>query len=241
MTAAVWPAWEAQRRRTLREALGVGVATGAYGVSFGAIATTGGLSVAQACALSVLVFTGASQFAFVGVVAGGGSPLSGAVTAVLLGTRNGLYGLRLAPLLGLRRRERPVGAHLVLDESTAVALAQPDLRAARLGFWATGLAVYALWNAATLAGAVGGASLGDPAAWGLDAAAPAAFVALLAPRLRGRIPWAVAVGAGLVALVLVPVAPAGVPVLAAALVAGVAGVSAASGVSGVSGVAGSRR
>jgi predicted branched-subunit amino acid permease len=211
--------WVARRRATARQALGVGVATGAYGVSFGAIATGSGLSVTQACALSVLAFTGASQFAFVGVTAVGGSPLSGAATAVLLGTRNALYGLRLTPLLGLRGARRAVGAHLVIDESTAVALGQPTERAARLGFWATGLAVYVLWNAATLLGAVGGEALGDPRALGLDAAVPAAFVALLAPRLRGRGPWALALTAAGLALVLVPVSPAGTPVLAAALAA----------------------
>lgn len=207
----------------LRTAAGVGVATGAYGVSFGALATAGGLTVAQACALSVLTFTGGSQFAFVGVVGAGGSPWSGAAAATLLGSRNGLYGLRLAPLLGLRRAWRALGAQLVIDESTAVALGQEESRSARLGFWATGLAVFVLWNAATLFGALAGARLGDPRTYGLDAAAPAAFIALLAPRLRGRSPWTVAALAALVALLLVPVAPVGVPVLAAALVAVAAG------------------
>ena len=216
--------WRDRRRAVTRQALGVGLATGAYGVSFGALATAGGLSVVQACALSVLVFTGASQFAFVGVVAAGGSPVSGAATAVLLGTRNGLYGLRLAGLLEARARlTRLVAAQVVIDESTAVALGQPEPRAARLGFWSTGLSVYVLWNLATLLGALGGSRLGDPEALGLDAAVPAAFVALLAPRLSGRLPWLVAVAAAAVALALVPAVPPGMPVLAAALVAVVAG------------------
>ena len=209
-----------------RTALGVGVATGAYGVSFGALATASGLSVTQACALSVLTFTGASQFAFTGVLAAGGSPLSGAATATLLGTRNALYGLRLSALLGARGAGRAVAAQLVIDESTAVALGQEERQAARLGFWATGAAVYLLWNLATLVGALAGAGLGDPRTYGLDAAVSAAFVALLAPRLRGRGPWAVALASAAVALLLVPAAPAGVPVLAAALVAVVAGLPA---------------
>lgn len=208
-----------RRRQVLRTSLSVGLATGAYGVSFGALATASGLSVLQACALSIVAFTGASQFAFVGVVAAGGGPLSGAATAALLGTRNALYGLRLSGLLGLRGGERLVGAQLVIDESTAVALGQEDESAARLGFWATGAAVFVLWNLATLVGGLGGTALGDPRRYGLDAAVPAAFVALLAPRLRGRTAWSTAVAAAGVALVLVPVAPAGVPVLAASLVA----------------------
>lgn len=215
--------WEELRRAAVRQAAGVGVATGAYGVSFGALATTGGLNVMQACALSALMFTGASQFAFVGVVAAAGNPLSGAATAVLLGSRNALYGLRLAGLLGVRRTHKAVAAQLVIDESTAVALGQPTGRSARLGFWATGLAVYLLWNAATFVGALGGDALGDPERYGLDAAAPAAFVALLAPRMRGRDAWLVGIAAAVVALAVVPVLPAGLPVLAAGLVAVVVG------------------
>jgi predicted branched-subunit amino acid permease len=214
---------EAARRAVLRQAMGVGVATGAYGVSFGALATAGGLSTLQACALSVLAFTGGSQFALVGVVASGGSPWAGAGAAVLLGVRNAFYGLRLARLLGRRGPSRAVAAHLVIDESTAVAIGQVTEPAGRLGFWATGSAVFAFWNLATLAGAVAGNALGDPATWGLDAAAPAAFLALLSPRLRARTDWLVALAAACVALALVAVTPPGIPVMAAALVAVIAG------------------
>ena len=216
--------WTVERRRVVRTALGIGTATGAYGVSFGALSTASGLTVTQTCALSVLVFTGASQFALVGVLGAGGSAGSGAATALLLGSRNALYGLRLAPLLELRGVRRLVGAQLVIDESTAVAVAQAEPRAARLGFWTAGLAVYVLWNAATLIGALAGDAIGDTRAYGLDAAVPAAFLALVAPRLRGREPWAVALAAAAIALLAVPVVPVGAPVLLAALVAIVAGV-----------------
>ena len=217
------PAWPAQRAAIVRTALGVGVATGAYGLSFGALGTASGLSVTQTCALSVLMFTGGSQFALVGVIGGGGNALSGAMTAVLLGSRNALYGARLASLLRLRGSRRLLAAQLVLDESTAVALAHEDggARAGRLGFWATGLAVFVLWNLATLIGAVAGQAIGDPRDLGLDAAIPAAFLALLAPRLRDRASWSVAAGAAAVAVVVVPLVPAGVPVLVAALFAAV--------------------
>jgi predicted branched-subunit amino acid permease len=204
----------------LRDALGVGVATGAYGLSFGAIGVAGGLSVLQTCATSVLIFTGASQFALVGVLAAGGGPVPAAVAAVLLGTRNAMYGPHLSAMLRLRGLRRLVGAHLVLDESTAVALAHEDDRQGRaLAFWATGLAVFTLWNLATLVGALAGQALGDPRALGLDAAGPAAVLALLWPRLTRPASRALAVGAALLALLLVPVVPAGLPVVAAALVA----------------------
>ena len=200
------------------------MASGAYGVSVGALGVAAGLSVTQTCALSVLMFTGGSQFALVGALGGGGSQLSGALSAVLLGARNGVYGVRLAPLLRVRGAQRLLAAHLVIDESTAVALGGEvqGVRAGRLGFWATGLSVFVLWNAATLLGALAGSEVGDPRDFGLDAAAPAAFLAMLAPRLRDRQTWTIAVVAALVALAVVPLVPAGVPVLVAALVPAVA-------------------
>jgi predicted branched-subunit amino acid permease len=202
------------RVAVVRDAVGIGVATGAFGLSYGAVATAAGLSVLQTCALSVLMFTGASQFALVGVVGAGGTALAGALTALLLGSRNALYGLRLAPLLRVRGARRAAAAQLVIDESTAMALAR-----GRPGFWATGVAVFVCWNAGSLVGALGGAALADPRALGLDAAGPAAFVALLAPRLDGRAARRLAVVAGIVALLAVPLTPTGVPVLLAAAVA----------------------
>ncbi len=207
----------AERRRIDRDALGVGIAVGAYGASFGAVATAAGLSVPQACALSLLAFTGGSQFALVAVLGGGGSAAAGVGSALLLGSRNTLYAVRLAGLLG--RRRRAVTAMLVIDESTAMAVAQPGPATGRRAFFATGLAVYVLWNGATLLGALGAAALGDPRDLGLDAAIPAAFLALLAPRLRGARPAVVAVTAGLLTLAVVPWLPVGLPVLLAGLAA----------------------
>lgn len=218
-----------ERRAIVRDSLGVGVATGAYGVGFGAVSVAAGLSVAQTCALSLLVFTGASQFALVGVVAAGGAPLSGALTALLLGTRNTLYGLRMAPLLRFTGLRRVGAAHVLIDESTAMAVTRETTAAARLGFLTTGISIFVLWNLATLVGAVAGNEIGDPRTYGLDAAVGAAFLALLWPRLRGRRNQLVAAAAAVVALATVPVVPAGVPVLAAAAVALLAGVLAKDG------------
>lgn len=211
------------RRSIVRDGVAVGVATGAYGLSFGAIAVAAGLDVWQTCALSLLMFTGASQFAMVGVLASGGAPVAGAATALLLGLRNGLYALRLAPLLAWTGWRRVAAAHLVIDESTAMSVNRSSTPAARTGFLATGVSVFVLWNLATLVGAVAGQSLGDPRDYGLDAAVGGAFLALLWPRLRSRTNQLVAVLSVAVALGLVPLTPSGFPVLAAGVVALVVG------------------
>jgi predicted branched-subunit amino acid permease len=177
-------------------------------------------------ALSLLMFSGGSQFAAIGVIGAGGAIGAVVGTAGLLGARNGLYGVQVAPMLGAHGWRTLLAAHLTIDESTAVGTAQPTSRAARAGFWWTGAGVFVLWNACTLLGALLGDALGDPRRYGLDAAAAAAFLALLWPRLHGSgagTAGVVAAAAAVVALVLTPVVPAGVPVLAAAVVAVLAG------------------
>ena len=213
-----------ERSGIIRDGLAVGVATGAYGIGFGAVAVSSGLTVVQTCALSLLMFTGASQFALTGVVAAGGAPMSGAATALLLGTRNTLYGLRMAPLLQWRGWRRVGAAHVLIDESTAMSVNRDSTAAARLGFLTTGLSVFVLWNLATAVGAVAGEAVGDPRTFGLDAAVGAAFLALLWPRLKDRRNILVGVLAAAVALSMVPVTAPGVPVLAAGGVAVLVGV-----------------
>lgn len=212
------------RAAVVRDALGIGVATGAYALSFGAISTAAGLSLLQTVALSVLMFTGASQFALVGVVGAGGSVWAGAATAALLGSRNALYGLRLASLLDARGWRRFAASHFVIDETTAMAIARERPVESRLAFWATAAAVFSLWNLGTLIGALATHALPDPKVLGFDAAPPAAFLALLAPRLRSGEPLAIALAAGLIALVCLPFVPAGVPLLIVALLVAIFGV-----------------
>jgi predicted branched-subunit amino acid permease len=212
-----------RRHEVTRQCLSVGVATGAYGISFGALSVAAGLNLWQTIALSALLFSGASQFAIVGIVAAGGAGAAAVATSSLLGMRNGLYGLQMSRLLGVRGLRRVPAAQLTIDESTAVAIAQPEPSAQRLGFWGTGVAVYILWNLTTILGAVVGNALGDPRRFGLDAAAPAAFCALLWPRLKAGEARAVAAVAAVIAVIVAPHAPAGIPVLVAALAAIVAG------------------
>ncbi|GFE13964.1 branched-chain amino acid ABC transporter permease [Streptomyces glebosus] len=203
----------------IRDALGVGIAVGLSGFAFGVTSAGAGLSLLQTCALSLLVFTGASQLALVGALAAGGNPLTAAAGAFFLGARNAFYGLRLSAVLGYRATAKPFAAHWVLDETSAVALAQPDRRSARLGFTVTGLTLYVLWNLTTLAGALGAEALGDTEAWGLDAAGPAVFLALLAPMLKDTVERVAAGLAVVLVLVTLPLLPSGVPVLVSALAA----------------------
>jgi 4-azaleucine resistance transporter AzlC len=214
--------WLPERGAIIRAAAGIGVYAGAFGVTFGAVATASGLTVIEAVAMSAVMFTGASQFALVGVLGAGGSPLAGISAALLLGVRNAFYGVPLTRLLRPRGLRRLLTAHFVIDETTAMAVGQRSPRAGRFAFWTTGITLYTAWTVGTLAGALLGSGV-DTSAFGLDAAAPAIFLALLWPQLSRERGPAVAVGAAVLALALVPVAPAGVPIIAAAGVAVLAG------------------
>lgn len=212
----------------LSTSVGVGLATGLYGVSFGALSVAAGLDIWQTQVLSLLMFSGGSQFAFIGIIAasGLGSVAIGAavVSAWLLGIRNGFYAVRMAPILERVGLQKLIPALLTIDESTAVATAQSESSDQRKGFWFTGLAVFVFWNLATLLGAFLGDAIGDPATWGLDAAAAAAFLGLIWPRLKERQALAVAALSMVVAVVLTPALPAGVPVLVAGAIAIVFGI-----------------
>jgi predicted branched-subunit amino acid permease len=208
-------------RATVTQSLSVSFTVGLYGTAFGAAGVAAGFSILQTCLLSLLTFSGASQFAVVGVIGAGGSAISGIATASLLGMRNGLYGLRMAPILKVRGVKRVVAAQITIDESTGVAIGQEDLGldAMKHGFWLTGFGVYFFWNLFTLAGALGAQAMGDPSAWGLDAAVPAAFLGLVWPRLHGNFERALAVSAVILSLVLTPFVAAGIPIIATALLA----------------------
>lgn len=208
-------------RATAAQSLSVSLTVGAYGLAFGAASVAAGFSILQSCLLSLLTFSGASQFAVVGVIGAGGSALSGVATASLLGVRNLLYGLRMAPVIKVKGFKKLLAAQITIDESTGVALSQERLgqREMRQGFWLTGIGVYIFWNLFTLAGALGAQAMGDPAAWGLDAAVPAAFLGLLWPRIESNRDRVLAVCAAVLALSLTPFVAAGVPIISTAVLA----------------------
>ena len=208
-------------RATLSKSLSVSFAVGAYGTAFGAAAVASGFSVLQACLLSLLTFTGASQFAVIGVLGAGGSAIAGIATASLMGFRNAIYSMIAKPILNVNGFKRFVATQITIDESIAVATAE-EVRgeaAMRHGFWLTGGGVFLFWNLFTLAGAMGAEAIGNPSEWGLDAAVPAAFLALVWPRLKSKDDYVLAIAAAALAIALTPIAPAGLPIIATALLA----------------------
>lgn len=207
----------------VRIGLSIAVATGLYGVSFGALGVASGLSVLQTCALSLLLFSGGSQFAFIGVIAGGGNPIAAAGAAALLGIRNAVYGMQLNALLAPKGWRRFASAQVTIDESFATSTGQTDAVEQKRGFWAAGLGIFILWNVFTFAGALAGSAVGDPKNWGLDGAAVAAFLALLWPRLKSREAGAIAIACALATVIAIPFVPPGIPILVAAVVAAAIG------------------
>ena len=201
----------------MRDAVILGAAVGLFGAGFGVLATTNGLSVAQTMAMSIFVFTGASQFAAVGVVASGGTAAAAAGSALLLAARNGFYGITMSRFIGGPWWRKAAAAHLTIDESTALGTSQDDIDDVEGAFFAGGISVFVFWNLGTLVGAVGGEAIGDPNALGLDAAFPAGFISLAAPAIRHRPGQLAALSGAAIAVVAVPFTRPGVPILLAAL------------------------
>jgi len=207
------------RNQVDRTALSVAFTVGLYGAAFGAAGVTAGFSIQQTCLLSILLFSGASQFAVVGIMGAGGSAVSAIATATLLGFRNTLYGLQMAPILKVKGLKRILAAQITIDESTAVATLQENDADRRRGFYVTGIGVFVFWNLFTFLGALGASAIGDPAVWGLDAAVPAAFCGLIWPRLKNKTHFIVSAVSIAWALLLTPITPAGIPIITTVLLA----------------------
>jgi len=209
--------WRTLTPALRRDVLALAGAVTVVGASFGAIATAAGVPWWLCSALSLLVFAGGSQFMVVGVIAAGGAPIAAVISALLLNVRHLPFGLAVGHLLGTGRVARFVGAHFLLDESVAFAMAQRDPRQARAVLWVSGVVLFVMWNVGTVVGVLGGQAIGDTDAFGLDAAFPAALLALVLPSLREpRVRRAALLGAA-IALAATPFVPAGVPVLLALL------------------------
>ena len=202
-----------------RTAFSVAFTVGIYGAAFGAAGVTAGFSILQTCLLSILLFSGASQFAVVGIMGAGGAAISAIATATLLGFRNTLYGLQMAPILKVKGIKRVLAAQITIDESTAVATLQDNDEDRKRGFYLTGIGVYVFWNLFTFLGALGASAIGDPSVWGLDAAVPAAFLGLIWPRIKNKVQFLVSGIAIAWALLLTPVTPAGIPIITTVVLA----------------------
>ena len=206
-----------------RTSLSVAFTVGLYGAAFGAAGITAGFSILQTCLLSLLLFSGASQFAVVGIMGAGGSAVSAIATATLLGFRNALYGLQLAPILKVTGLKRIIASQITIDESTAVSTLQSNDSDRRRAFYLTGFGVYIFWNLFTFLGALGASAIGDPSVWGLDAAVPAAFCGLVWPRLKDKRLFLISACAIILALLLTPITPAGIPIITTVLLAVILG------------------
>lgn len=202
-----------------RTALSVAFTVGLYGAAFGAAGITANFSILQTCLLSLLLFSGASQFAVVGIMGAGGAAISAIATATLLGFRNALYGVQMAPILKVTGIKRILAAQITIDESTAVATLQDNDADRKRGFYLTGIGVYIFWNLFTFLGALGASKIGNPSVWGLDAAVPAAFCGLVWPRLKDKRQFIISSSAIGLALLLTPIAPAGVPIITTVILA----------------------
>ena len=202
-----------------RTSLSVAFTVGLYGAAFGAAGITAEFSILQTCLLSLLLFSGASQFAVVGIMGAGGSAVSAIATATLLGFRNALYGLQLAPILKVTGLKRIIASQITIDESTAVSTLQSNDSDRRRAFYLTGFGVYIFWNLFTFLGALGASAIGDPSIWGLDAAVPAAFCGLVWPRLKDKRLFLISACAIILALLLTPITPAGIPIITTVLLA----------------------
>lgn len=204
------------------ELLGFSVAATVFGFSFGVVAVANEVDPLMTVVLSATVFGAGAQFAALGIVLAGGSASAAVVSGLLLNTRLAAFGLAVRDRLRLRGVRRALAAAVMLDAPVLLALNEPDPAQVDRVYLRTGITVYSLWVGGTVAGITVGQALGDPNAIGLDVALPAMFVALLRPALRSRRARVSAAVGGAIALVLLPVTPPGVPVLAAIAGAAVA-------------------
>jgi 4-azaleucine resistance transporter AzlC len=208
----------AAHRAIASQSISIGLAVVPFGLAFGAACSSAGLPWTVALAFSALVFTGGTQFAAVSVLAGKGSALTAIAAGLLLAVRSLAYGVVMAPHLAGGRLRRAIMSQLMIDESVAVASTQTERHLRERGYLWCGASVFVTWNAATLVGAIALRNADDLIRrWGLDATIPAAFLALLWPRLNGKTERVTALVGALISFVAIPAVPAGLPIIAAGL------------------------
>jgi 4-azaleucine resistance transporter AzlC len=207
--------WRTLDRELARDIALVCLADGLVGVSFGAITVSSGFPLWLPMLLSLVVFAGAAQFLFIGLVAAGGNPVAAVLAALLINARHLPFGFAVGDVLGRGWARRLVGSHLMIDETVAFALAQRQVTRRRAAYWTCGIALFACWNAGVLIGAFAGTVVTDTDALGMDAAFPAVLVALVLPSLGDAATRRAVAGGVTIALVTAPFLPAGVPVLLA--------------------------
>jgi 4-azaleucine resistance transporter AzlC len=203
-------------RALRRDAATIAAAMIAVGGSFGAITIAYGLPLWVPLLMSTVVFAGGAQFLAVGLLAAG-NPLAAVLAGLLLNARHIPFGLTVAEAVGPRKRDRLIGSHLMTDEVVAFTLAEADPVRRRRVYWLIGITLFTSWNVGTALGVLLGGVTGDPDTLGLDAAFPAALIALIMPSLRDGATRTVALTGAAIAVLLTPVLPAGLPVMCALL------------------------
>ncbi|ASR36951.1 branched-chain amino acid permease [Prauserella marina] len=207
--------WRTLDRDLARDIALVCLADALVGASFGAIAVSSGFPLWLPMLISVVVFAGAAQFMFIGLIASGGNPVAAVVAGLLVNARHVPFGFAVGDALGDKPLRRIVGAHLMIDESVAFAMAQRDGERRRAAYWACGIGLFVCWNVGVVGGAFGGTAITDTDVFGLDAAFPAVLLALVLPSLRDKTTRLSALAGVVIALVATPFLPAGLPVLLA--------------------------
>jgi len=210
-------------RGDVRDALALAVAISVVGVSFGALAAAAGVPMPLTIAMSLLVFAGGAQFLAVAIIAAGGSPVAAVAGGLLLNVRHLPFGLAIANVVGDRWPARVLGAHILIDESTAFARARGSGARARRAYWTSGILLFTFWNTGAVLGVLAGSTIPDPGVFGVDAAFPAALLALLLPALRRSDARRVGLAAAVIAVATTPFLAPGLPVLTGLVGLGVAG------------------
>ncbi len=201
-------------RQGIRAAVAVAATVWFFGASFGLVARAAGMGVAAPLVLSATTFAGSAQFAVTSILGAGGGAAAAIAAAVMLNARYAPISISVARLFRGPRLRRLAESQLIVDESWALS-SRGDGRFDRRLLIGAGLLLYAAWVSGTAVGVFAGKALGDPEALGLDGAFPALFLALLVPQLRSRKATQAALLGGAIALVLIPVSPPGVPIVAA--------------------------
>ncbi|WP_207836046.1 AzlC family ABC transporter permease [Williamsia soli] len=207
--------WRTLDPQLTRDIALVCAAISVVGLSFGAIAVSSGLPLWVPLVMSIVVFAGASQFAFVAIVAAGGGIVAAVSAGLLANARHILFGFSLGDVFGTSLASRLVGSHLMVDESVAFTLSQTSSHERRSVYWLCGGGLFVSWNLGVLVGALGGTLVSDTDAFGLDAAFPAVLLALILPSLAERATRRAAVVGAVIAVAVSPLLPAGVPILLA--------------------------
>lgn len=187
------------------------------GASFGAIAVASGMQWWMPSVMSVFVFAGGSQFLAVEIIASGGGAVAAVLGGLVLNARHLPFGFAVGDVFGKSWPGRLLGAHLLVDETTAFALGQTNARRAKHAYWLAGVSLFIAWNLGTVIGVIAGQAIGDPDAFGLDAAFPAALLALTLPSLKDKPTLRAALVGAVIAVATSPYLPAGIPVLLALL------------------------